>query len=250
MVVASRAAGQPPRAASPQSRKAAPAYMAVGEVAHPGEAPADRRRVAEHRVQLERRADEHVDGEQAEDGAEAEEQRVEAGRPADVDGAATADRRRHREHEDPVGARPGGVVEVDRAGRGRWRGGTPASSSAASATTLRHRGPPPSQRDGGADPQRGLEDDEQRRHRRAPCGRGSWLAASRSARSAARASPVDAPSAARSKRRPSIELGRSTPARSRIVGRDVDERDDPGAAGAPRPQQARLDVRAPAGRPR
>ena len=43
-------------------------------------------------------------------------------------------------------------------------------------------------------------------------------ASSRSASHAARSSPVAGPSAARSNRRPSIDAGRSTPARSRIVG--------------------------------
>ena len=50
----------------PAEQEGGAGELAVGEVAHPREPPADRRRVAEHGVQLERRADEHVDHEEAE----------------------------------------------------------------------------------------------------------------------------------------------------------------------------------------
>ena len=59
------AAGQPPgQQAAEQERGAG--ELPVREVAHAREPPADRRRVAEHRVQLQRRPEQHVDHEEAE----------------------------------------------------------------------------------------------------------------------------------------------------------------------------------------
>ena len=57
--------------------------LGEGEVAEAGEAPGHRRRVAEHGVELEGGAEEHVDHEQPEDGTEGEEQRVEPAPPAE-----------------------------------------------------------------------------------------------------------------------------------------------------------------------
>ena len=55
----------------PARRNAAPGELAVGEVAHAREPPADRRRVAEHGVDLQRRPQEHVHHEEPEHEARA-----------------------------------------------------------------------------------------------------------------------------------------------------------------------------------
>ena len=151
------------REQEPAQQEGGPGVLAVGEVAHPGEAPADRRRVAEHGVELERRADEHVDREQAEDRRPG---RGAAGRGGAPRPMAPATQRRSRpppRTRRPSTRRAGARRGSRSAGRGRWRGGRRASSSAAQRDhAARPRGRRRRRATRGADPQRGLQHDERR----------------------------------------------------------------------------------------
>ena len=121
---------------------------------------------------------------------------------------------------------------------------------AASADDPATAWPPRRMREHGADPEHGLEDDEEDGDRAPPCRSRYRAASSTSARSSALRRPGGRRRRRRSKRRPSIESGRSTPARSRIVGRDVDQGDEPGPTGARPTAAGRARRPGAAGRPR
>ena len=68
-----------------------PGELAVGEVPHPGEPSSDRRRVAEDGVELQGRAQQHVDGQEPEHHGQAHEQRVDVAAPPDHEGQQARD---------------------------------------------------------------------------------------------------------------------------------------------------------------
>ena len=155
---------------------------------------------------------------------------------------ASASADRHRRPRTPSRPVAGARVEVDQAAPGRSRAGRRAWRARRGrppcAGPRAHRAGSPRPRAIHSTAWRTTKVDGHRRHH--PIAVAGRLRRSRRGARPAR-SRCDGPSATRSNRRPSIEAGRSTPDQVEDRGRDVDEGDEPGAAGAPRPQQPGLD---------
>ena len=189
--------------------------LRVAEVAEPGEASGDRRRVAEHRVELQPRAGRDVDEDQPDEDAERDDQRRHA-RPVG---------REPRDQRDPRTRRRTGTASTARAVAGRT-GTTPArnvaarkpsSVSAASSIAICAAPAEPHERDQRRGGEHDLEHDEPRRDLRD-------LAVAELRAFVGVDHPRDAGSAKlppvrpNSIGRPSIRAGGVMPSWSRIVG--------------------------------